>query len=296
MCFVCRASSTNRDLAFSNFAANAGWRDTIWEHDEYMEFLKIHGLPIPVLLACVIGFTLSCVMIDVLHTVDLGLASHIIGNILWIQANVRNVFGGSNQETRVSRLENDISKWYSRNKKACKMQHKLIIERLRTKKSWPKLKAKAAATRHLARYALELMQLHFDDTNDENKEYDTMCLTVIRLLVRFYDILESSSMFLSNDVKKELPTLALQLGTCYQRLAADAFARGLRLWKITPKLHLFMHLCEIQAIVFGNPRFYWTYADEDLVRHMIEIASSVHPSTLAVISFPTGCLYFTNEL
>ena len=87
---------------------------------------------------------------------------------------------------------------------------------------------------------------------------------------------------MSNEVKEELPRLALQLGTCYQRLAADAFARGLKLWKITPKLHLFVHLCEIQAIVFGNPRFYWTYADEDLVTHMIEMASSVHPNTLAV--------------
>ena len=31
----------------------------------------------------------------------------------------------------------------------------------------------------------------------------------------------------------------------------------------------------------GNPRCYWTYADEDMVGHMIEVAQSCHPVTLA---------------
>ena len=35
---------------------------------------------IPILLAKVIGFRLECIMVDVLHTVDLGIAAHIIGN------------------------------------------------------------------------------------------------------------------------------------------------------------------------------------------------------------------------
>ena len=51
---------------------------------------------------------------------------------------------------------------------------------------------------------------------------------------------------------------------------------------IMPKLHLFQHLCAHVAPIWGNPRFYWTYADEDLVGHMVDIAASVHPRTLAV--------------
>ena len=54
-----------------------------------------------------------------------------------------------------------------------------------------------------------------------------------------------------------------------------------KLFKMTPKLHLFIHLCE-QAVLLGKPRFYWTYADEDLVGQFIEIAETVHPTTMAI--------------
>ena len=32
--------------------------------------------------------------------------------------------------------------------------------------------------------------------------------------------------------------------------------------------------------MMGNPRFFWTYGDEDLVKWMIQIAEGVHPATL----------------
>ena len=48
-----------------------------------------------------------------------------------------------------------------------------------------------------------------------------------------------------------------------------------------PKAHLFQHLCEWQAVELGNPKFYWVYADEDLVGHMIEVGRSCHPTTVA---------------
>ena len=52
------------------------------------------------------------------------------------------------------------------------------------------------------------------------------------------------------------------------------------LWKLMPKLHLFLHLCEWQALEQGNPRYYWTYADEDLQGTMAEVAESCHASTM----------------
>ena len=52
---------------------------------------------------------------------------------------------------------------------------------------------------------------------------------------------------------------------------------------MSPKHHLFQHLCEDQALAYGNPAFYWTYADEDLVGLLIEVAHSCHPSTMATV-------------
>ena len=49
-----------------------------------------------------------------------------------------------------------------------------------------------------------------------------------------------------------------------------------------PNVHQCLHLCEWQGPSAGNPRFYWTYADEDLVGSMIEVAESCHWSTMAI--------------
>ena len=69
-----------------------------------------------------------------------------------------------------------------------------------------------------------------------------------------------------------------------------------KLWKMNPKLHLFDHLCCWQAVEVGNPRFYWTYSDEDLVGLLIEVAESCHPTTLAASAlFKWLQVYFIDQ-
>ena len=72
----------------------------------------------------------------------------------------------------------------------------------------------------------------------------------------------------------------------YSQLATTAhneFERlGNRLWKTALKMHLCIHLCIWHALLYGNPRYYWTYGDEDLVGRLVTIAEGVHISTLAV--------------
>ena len=48
--------------------------------------------------------------------------------------------------------------WYKKTRATSKMQGQLTPERLRTQGGWSKIKAKAAATRHLAEYALHVAQ------------------------------------------------------------------------------------------------------------------------------------------
>ena len=106
-------------------------------------------------------------------------------------------------------------------------------------------------------------------------------LGLCQLLVQFYDILESESQFMSPENKATLPKLGQRLVGLYTGLATAAKERGEKMWKLQPKLHLFLHLCEWQAIAQGNPRYYWTYPDEDLAGMMAEVASSCHPRTMA---------------
>ena len=146
------------------------------------------------------------------------------------------------------------------------------IERLRASNGWPKLKAKAAATRHLARFALRIAERY--GLGDRQR-------AVCKLLCRFYQILDTESQFLDEATKAELPTLGRKLTHVYTSLAAAALAEGAKRWKMSPKIHVFDHLCCWQAIELGNPKFYWVYADEDLVGQMIEVSQSCHPLTVA---------------
>ena len=47
------------------------------------------------------------------------------------------------------------------------------------------------------------------------------------------------------------------------------------MWKMTPKWHLFIHLCvyDIRELRL-NPRPYWTYADENLVGVLVEVGQT----------------------
>ena len=273
MCFCCRASSTIKALSWTNCSPDAGWRDTLWTHDAYVAHLLDQGRPIPILLSLVIGLRLESIMIDVLHTIDLGVAAHIIGNILFIFGVLRAVFGGSVYTERVAKMFEALKAWYSRTKCTSKIQGKLTLDRIRPNGDWPKLKAKAAAVRHMARFCLWIVETH--GTSD-----DHLILQVIGLLVAFYDIMESESQFLSDHAKNTLPKIGQRLAYVYSQLAKQAFDAGQRLWKLSPKLHLTEHLLETQVLASGNPRWYWTYADEDLVGSMIDIAEGCHANTM----------------
>ena len=117
--------------------------------------------------------------------------------------------------------------------------------------------------------------------HSDGSEGDEMAIAVARGLVRFYQILKEEGRFLSPAASIEIAALGQQVGVLYSALSRKALEAGLHIWKLVPKMHLFVHLCEWVAPLFGNPSAYWTYADEDLVGNMIEVATSCHPTTLA---------------
>ena len=219
-----------------------------------------------------IGLRLECIRIDTLHTVDLGAAAHIIANIMMacITAHV----WVSNQDLGIVGLRAALAEFYTRTRCQKKMQGKLTIDRIRTQNAWPKLKAKGAVTRHLAPFALQLAESYL------GVREQMLC----RLLVRFYDLLREEGHFLSADAKLELPELGRSMVQLYNVFAAESAVAKTKMWKGLPKLHLFQHMCEWQAPEYGNPRFWWCYADEDFVGQFIDVAESCHPKTLPVTS------------
>lgn len=285
MCWMCKAAAHGL-LTFTNFCATAPWRPTRRTHESYVRELRRLGKQLPVLFQIVVGLRLECIMIDVMHTVDQGVASHVFGNVFWLCVS-QHCFGGTSLETNIERLNKEINKFYKSFPAISKIQGKLSSERLRSASGYPKLKSKAAATRYLAPFVLQLARKYLSPT----------VIAVCELLTRFYDLINEESMFLSAAAKHEIPKLGLAFSELYSQLATESFAAGELFWKVTPKHHLFQHLCEWQAISYGNPRFYWVYADEDLVGKLIECARSCHPKTMAFTAmFKWLLLSFDDDL
>ena len=276
MCWMCRASATDPTRLWSDFSETAGWRGTLWTHEAYLAHLIARGETVPVLLALVLGMRLECIMIDTLHSVDQGVTAHIVGNIFFILCCVRGVFGGNTYAERVRRMAADLKQWYSATRTKNKYRGKLTLERFRKQGQWPKLMGKAAAIKALCKYALHLAM-----TYNNGSRYDILMLEICQLMQEFYNLMDSESQFMADVARDQLPRIAQRLVEKYATLAADAFSRDMRLWKVSPKHHLFLHLCQIQAILYGNPRYYWCYPDEDLVGLAIDVAEGCHPGTMA---------------
>ena len=92
MCWMCRASSTAGD----HFVCKLWpWR---WvAHNARRPF---------VLFAYVVGLRLECTMMDVLHTVDQGVATHIIANVFW------ELICAHTQAANTEALQQEMKAWY----------------------------------------------------------------------------------------------------------------------------------------------------------------------------------------
>ena len=162
-------------------------------------------------------------------------------------------------------------------------------ERIKTSSDWPKLKAKSAATRHLAEYAWKLAQEYHDGS-----EHDRRREAVAALLVRWYDMVYSEGRYMASEKLEEFSNITKWLVKIYLQLAREAANSCKRLWKMTGKFHYFEHIGGEQARVC-NPRYSWTYSDEDLMRIMKEVALSCHPSTVAhMVLFKWVIWFFEN--
>ena len=193
-------------------------------------------------------------------------------------------WGATTNAENCERLDDEIRAWCRQKGEKSKLQGKLTLARLRSSSGYPKLKVKGAATRHMASFTLELAARHCAGPSDR------CVLGVVLTLAEIYHILEEEGMFLSGAAKTRWPELARQFHLLYNRLSREALAQVpvVKEWKMSPKMHLFIHLMEY-------PRGYWTYADEDLVGAMVEVSRSCHPSALAPVSLTKWRLLALHE-
>ncbi len=146
---------------------------------------------------------------------------------------------------------------------------KLTLAMLGTRKS-PRLKAKAAETRHLMPLLPQLLR-QFGPVFGPRAHHLTTC---VDSLLRFYDVCGKEPRHLS---AAGLATLQSSVLLCLNSWRAY---RG----KLVYKFHIFWHIAE-RAEYLGNPRFSWTYPDEELDRQLGAVAKVIHKGPRCYVSF-----------
>lgn len=101
-----------------------------------------------------------------------------------------------------------------------------------------------------------------------------------RSLSSWFDLLERSPRYLTQDQRVGLHGLAVKFVRFLERLAVLALLNQTSRWRLQPKVHPFLHIAE-DHLTFGyNYRFCHTYLDEDNIGLIKRLAQKVHRGDL----------------
>ena len=123
---------------------------------------------------------------------------------MWEEVSLPNVrLVGTAKSLQVVAVDVDLKSWYSKQGKdgveLYKLQGRLTADRLKTSSGWPMVKGKAAGTRHLSGYVVELVQRY-----NSGSEHDLRRLACAELMHCFYNILKQEGFCLSREMRPDL--------------------------------------------------------------------------------------------
>ena len=248
MCWKCGATQQGQ-CSFRDTGANALWRSTRHTGEEFLLLQTASGVSNSVIFTSP-GVKMRYVVIDWLHTVDLGVAQSICGNALF---ETLEFLEGSSLAAKALTLWNKLKLFY-RLKRPPSQFEKLTLEMLRMPGKGPKLRGKAAETRYLVPFVQQLT-MEFS----HKSRHAAVVAEVAQHLSNLYmylDALPFPAELAANECQ--------QLCDKYLALSLEADARGLgKHWKMKPKLHLMQELLQYDCLRTGqSPRLFWTYMDE----------------------------------
>ena len=112
MCWLCFASPF-RENCWTRCDEGAPWRENRQTHEWYLQWLADNNSEIRGIFQ-ILYLNIFSVCIDVLHTLDLGVCSHVIGNIM-IECCAPGILPGSTQEARMEVMNDLLQDWYKAN-------------------------------------------------------------------------------------------------------------------------------------------------------------------------------------
>ena len=249
-------------------SSRASWIHSIYTKDEFQQrYSACHPLfEFP-------GMLPQTVAIDLLHVCDHnGVAGSVAGSIMY-EAIREKELGNSSLESGVQILSEKIKEYYTTSgvqSHLPRLTLQNLIDTLNPLNSFPDLRGKAikaANTRNIMPF-VEMLAAELRD-GSEYKDRRHKC---VQSLVRFYDTVYDSGIYMSIDQSEAMASAIKRCCKHYTWLAKRSTHLGLMRWPIRPKMHYWYHLTLRKQ--FLNPRFLQTYANESMVGKTCNIYKS----------------------
>lgn len=227
-----------------------------------------------------VGVTIDTLMVDRLHTLNLGPAQVWVAHALWaiIVADVfwAGTLGETLHHQSVQRSKTELWAWYKtarteRPHETVMEVQNLTLSMLGGKPSTPSLRAKAAETKGLVPFVVHLLKKYRNNMMNGKKD---LLIGAGEALHKYFELLSPSPLVVPMD------TLQTMCDNVKTRIRLSVLA-GIPL---KPKHHLLLHLVARSA-GHGNPTSYATFADEGISRVLKKIGQAAHRSVMEVRVF-----------
>jgi hypothetical protein len=258
-CGWCAGSKTDVRPWF-DFRADASWRSSVpMKQAEWSDVVHpLQKLP---------GMHHHTFLIDWLHTVDLGVAAHFIGNVIYDIT--YNKLAHMQRLSALAEVREIVLQPVEHGSTLSQFDLGNFTQPKKHLATYPILcHMKAAHVRGLVPHALSLATKYHNTTSD----HDRHVLRAARALDKVYSIMHEEEMFINAETYWLLQKTATMFLLSYNWLASEAFRQDRKMWSLVPKHHYFAHL--IEQAKFCNPRYVWCYGSEDFVGRASCLAQS----------------------
>lgn len=283
-CPWCQANRSDRPWTDCN--PDAAWRNTIWTEDAAWRVAHPQRHPIFDTLSMGIH---SAVCDGPLHTLALGVAQHITGNLL-MELLWGNCIPLPNVPMRLSCVWDLVQQYWSErkcNNRLARLDLQTFCDPSAPHADYPQVAAKGKETENLA-MAVSWVWQQYRDEDDPCHQSISM---VVEGMVFCFEICKQPGSQLSRVLANQLERAVDQMLLHYTALGNKAAAEGKYRWNFTPKFHCLWHWSRQCRSI--HPRDTGTYQDEAFVGIIKDICK-VSTSGVAIPRLP--CIVTTKYL
>ena len=257
----CKCKANRSDLPWTDYRLltdpRVQWTEAEWRaaHPRSHRFFGI--------LHC----GLYSIVIDIMHTLSLGVAQHVGANVMFEL--IWHVLPNGSLQQRLMDIWMGIKEFYSQchaSTRMSKLTLAMITDPKKPHKQYPHLAAKAKETEWLCKALATVWPQYMDSAQPAHCHIHR----TLALLVDIYDLARVDGIFHSDEDARAMMRAVTQLQAHYNWLAKTAELSGHRRWNTVMKHHMLGHIameCQWLHVKAGA-----TYIDEDFMGRMKTVA------------------------